>query len=123
MESIAACAAVSDYAQAAMDSIRGYEPQGTGKVWIDVYERGAVQPVEEVDKVNIPILLIHGSVDSRVLPKQAKLYRNALDKAGIQTMGLNCTIASITGVVPAGQIDDAVEAIQGCFEVPSIIRK
>ena len=75
-------AAVSDYEQAAMDSIRGYEPQGTSKTWIDVYERGAVQPVEEVDKVNIPILLIHGSVDSRVLPKQAKLYRNALDKAG-----------------------------------------
>ena len=73
---------MSDYAQAAMDSIRGYEPQGTGKVWIDVYERGAVQPVEEVDKVNVPILLIHGSVDSRVLPKQAKLYRNALDDAG-----------------------------------------
>ena len=75
-------AAVSDYAQAAADSTRGYEPSGTGKIWVDVYEKGAVQPVEEVDKVNVPILLIHGSVDSRVLPKQAKLYRNALDKAG-----------------------------------------
>ncbi|NIL94384.1 MAG: prolyl oligopeptidase family serine peptidase [Woeseiaceae bacterium] len=75
-------AAVSSYIQSAIDGTRGFEPSGIGKIWIDVYERGAVQPVEEVDKVNVPILLIHGSVDSRVMPNQAKLYRKALDKAG-----------------------------------------
>ncbi len=75
-------AAVSSYNQAAIDSTRGVSPSGFSKIWIDVYERGAVQPVDEVDKVNIPILLIHGSVDSRVLPKQAHMYRKALDKAG-----------------------------------------
>jgi len=75
-------AAVADYVQSAVDSTRGYSPDGIGKIWIDVYEKGAVQPVDEVDKVNVPILLIHGSVDSRVLPNQARLYRKALDKAG-----------------------------------------
>ena len=75
-------AAVSSYIQSAIDGTRGFEPSGIGKIWIDVYERGAVQPVEEVDKVNVPILLIHGSVDSRVMPNQARLYRKALDKAG-----------------------------------------
>ena len=75
-------AAVADYVQSAVDGTRGYSPDGFGKIWIDVYEKGAVQPVDEVEKVNIPILLIHGSVDSRVLPNQARLYRKALDKAG-----------------------------------------
>lgn len=72
-------AAVSDYVMAANDSQRR-TPSGTSRVWRDVYAYGAVQPVEEAEKVNVPILLIHGSVDSRVLPKQAKVYRKALDK-------------------------------------------
>lgn len=77
-------AAVSDYVTAAADGFRGTAPRAgsTGQVWRDVYEIGAVQPVREVDKVNVPILLIHGTVDSRVLPKQARLYRDALDRAG-----------------------------------------
>lgn len=77
-------AAVSDYVTAAADGFRGIPPHSgsIGQVWRDVFEIGAVQPVREVDKVNVPILLIHGSVDSRVLPKQARLYRDALDRAG-----------------------------------------
>ena len=73
-------AAVTDYVQAAVDGFRGRSPRGTGKVWDEVYERGAVQPVEEVPKVNIPIMLIHGDVDSRVLPKQARLYLKELEE-------------------------------------------
>ena len=75
-------AAVSDYRRAANEFSRGSKPRGFSLVWRDVYEYGAVQPVDEVDKVNIPVLLIHGSVDSRVLPKQAAVYRDALDEAG-----------------------------------------
>ncbi len=74
-------AAVSDYVVIANDFQRR-TPDGTGRVWRDVYEYGAVHPTKEADKVNIPILLIHGSVDSRVLPKQAAIYRKALEKAG-----------------------------------------
>ncbi|MDJ0812943.1 MAG: prolyl oligopeptidase family serine peptidase [Woeseiaceae bacterium] len=73
-------AAVTDYRQAAIDGFRGGSPRGTGKVWDEVYERGAVQPVKEVPKVNVPILLIHGDVDSRVLPKQARLYLDELEE-------------------------------------------
>jgi dipeptidyl aminopeptidase/acylaminoacyl peptidase len=76
-------AAVTSYIQAAIDGNRGRgsPPEGSiGQIWDDVYERGAVQPVDEVEKVNIPILLIHGSVDSRVLPKQARLYLKELKK-------------------------------------------
>ena len=53
---------------------------GTGKIWREVYMYGAVQPTEEVPKVNVPVLLIHGNVDHRVLPKQANMYRKELDK-------------------------------------------
>ena len=75
-------AAVSDYITAAIDGFGAGAVSGTGKVWKEVYEYGAVQPAREPEKVNVPILLIHGSVDSRVLPKQAQLYRDALDTAG-----------------------------------------
>lgn len=74
-------AAVSDYVMASNDEFRR-TPDGIARIWRDVYEYGAVQPVDEAEKVNVPVLLIHGSVDSRVLPKQAKVYRDALDKAG-----------------------------------------
>lgn len=40
----------------------------------------AVSPIDEVSKVNIPILLIHGTVDQRTPPEQAKLYLKELQK-------------------------------------------
>ncbi len=46
----------------------------------------------------------------------------ALENRGIELLALNCTVASITGTVPASQLDSAVEAIQGCFEVPTVFR-
>jgi len=47
---------------------------------------------------------------------------NALETAGIDLMGLSCTIASITGVVPSSQLSWTIEAIQNCFDVPSILK-
>lgn len=44
------------------------------------YRRGAVNPVDEVEKVNVPILMIHGTVDQRVQPAQARLYLKELEK-------------------------------------------
>lgn len=46
----------------------------------------------------------------------------ALGRGGVPLLALNCTVASITGAVPARDLDAALEAIQGCFEVPSIFR-
>ncbi|MGI9237648.1 MAG: alpha/beta hydrolase family protein [Woeseiaceae bacterium] len=42
----------------------------------------AVSPVDEAANVNIPVLIIHGTVDQRTPPEQAKLYIKALEKAG-----------------------------------------
>ncbi len=58
----------------------GNASSGTGKIWQQVYQYGAIQPTEEVPKVNVPILLVHGDVDQRVRPRQAKMYLKELKK-------------------------------------------
>ena len=45
------------------------------RMWDD-----SISPLEEAAKVNVPMLLIHGSVDQRVPPKHAKKYRDKLDE-------------------------------------------
>lgn len=42
----------------------------------------SVSPITEADKVNVPMLIIHGSVDQRVPVKHADKYIKALDRAG-----------------------------------------
>ena len=54
--------------------------RGAGEIEQMSYRRGAVNPVDEVEGVNVPILLIHGSVDQRVQPVQAKIYYDKLDR-------------------------------------------
>jgi len=46
----------------------------------------------------------------------------AFDKNGVHLLALNCTVASITGAIPAPELDAALDAIQNCFEVPSVFR-
>ena len=46
----------------------------------------------------------------------------ALENAGVDLMGLSCTIASITGVVPSFHLSRTIEAIRNCFDVPSILK-
>ncbi|EDL48745.1 S9 family peptidase [Erythrobacter sp. SD-21] len=41
-----------------------------------------INPIEEVDKVNIPVLMVHGDVDARVLYYHLEDYRDAMEKAG-----------------------------------------
>jgi dipeptidyl aminopeptidase/acylaminoacyl peptidase len=40
----------------------------------------SVSPIEVVDKVNVPLLLIHGSVDQRVPPAHVRKYLSKLEK-------------------------------------------
>jgi aspartokinase len=48
---------------------------------------------------------------------------SALHEKDIPLLGLNCTIASITGVVSSPQFISTIQAIQGCFDVPSVTKK
>jgi aspartokinase len=47
----------------------------------------------------------------------------AFDRAGVDLLALSCSIASMAGVVPSGQIQRATDAIRDRFEVPSVIGK
>ncbi len=54
--------------------------RGAGEIEQMAYRNGAINPIDEVEKVNVPILLIHGSVDQRVQPVQARIYYRQLKK-------------------------------------------
>lgn len=41
-----------------------------------------VNPMEEIDEVNVPVLMVHGDVDRRVLYFNFKEYKQSLQKAG-----------------------------------------
>jgi dipeptidyl aminopeptidase/acylaminoacyl peptidase len=47
------------------------------RMWVD-----SVSPVEEVSKVNVPMLLIHGNVDQRVPPEHVRRYVDEMEKQG-----------------------------------------
>lgn len=42
--------------------------------------RDSMNPIDEAEKVNVPILLIHGSVDQRVPPAHVRKYLDKLEK-------------------------------------------
>jgi len=47
----------------------------------------------------------------------------SFERAGVDLLALNCSIASIKGIVPSEQIQIAINTIQGCFEVPALMKK
>jgi len=57
------------------DLIRGAPEIEQINMWQD-----SVSPMNEVSKVNVPMLLIHGSVDQRVPPAHVRKYMNELDR-------------------------------------------
>lgn len=59
------------------DSLRGIQKVEQLNFWND-----SVNPIKEVENVNVPLLLVHGSIDQRVPIKHAEKYKKALEKAG-----------------------------------------
>ena len=57
--------------------LRGTSQQEQLRMWDD-----SISPLEEVEKVNVPMLIIHGDVDQRVPIDHANKYLKALDKVG-----------------------------------------
>jgi dipeptidyl aminopeptidase/acylaminoacyl peptidase len=45
---------------------------------------GAISPMKEVPKINVPMLVVHGSNDQRVPPEHFDKYIDELDRAGIE---------------------------------------
>jgi dipeptidyl aminopeptidase/acylaminoacyl peptidase len=40
----------------------------------------SISPMDEAEKVNVPLMLIHGNVDQRVTPEHVRRYMDELDK-------------------------------------------
>lgn len=57
--------------------LRGAQKAEQLAMWDD-----SVSPIEEVDKINVPLLLIHGDVDQRVPVEHAEKYLKRLEQAG-----------------------------------------
>ncbi len=57
--------------------LRGWPALEQINMWDD-----SISPIEEVEKVNVPMLVIHGDVDQRVPPEHAKKYVKLLDEYG-----------------------------------------
>jgi dipeptidyl aminopeptidase/acylaminoacyl peptidase len=77
---VIAGAAVSDMVKQVNTIANEVWFRGAGEIEQMSYRKGAINPVDEVEDVNVPILLIHGSVDQRVQPIQAKIYYDRLDR-------------------------------------------
>jgi dipeptidyl aminopeptidase/acylaminoacyl peptidase len=57
--------------------LRGHRRNQHLSMWDD-----SISPIDEVEKVNVPVLLIHGSADQRVPAEQARKYQRLLEKYG-----------------------------------------
>jgi dipeptidyl aminopeptidase/acylaminoacyl peptidase len=57
--------------------VRGASLTEQVKMWTE-----SVSPIEEAEKVNVPLLLVHGTVDQRVPLVHSLRYRKELDKYG-----------------------------------------
>ena len=55
--------------------LRGAQGIAQLNMWDD-----SISPIKEVEKVNVPVLLVHGDVDQRVPPEHAEKYRKGLEK-------------------------------------------
>ncbi|HZD52699.1 MAG TPA: prolyl oligopeptidase family serine peptidase [Woeseiaceae bacterium] len=59
------------------DRMRGAQANEQLNMWDD-----SVSPLEEAEKVNVPVLIVHGDVDQRVPTEHSRKYRAALDRYG-----------------------------------------
>jgi hypothetical protein len=48
---------------------------------------------------------------------------SSLEKRNVDVLSLSCTIASITGVIDKSQLDQTIDGIKDCFEVPMVVEK
>lgn len=59
------------------DRMRGASKMEQLNMWTD-----SISPIDEAEKVNVPVLLIHGDVDQRVPPEHVRRYLDKLEKYG-----------------------------------------
>ena len=111
---VIAGAAVADAKKVYLKRSRGSAPKAL-EAWSRA--RGGyvgINPIDEIDKVNIPVMMVHGDVDARVLYFNMKDYKNEMEKAlktkeiGRCTGGLDDAECTTTVYRSRKGFDDAV---------------
>ncbi|SFP22153.1 alpha/beta hydrolase family protein [Qipengyuania nanhaisediminis] len=80
---VIAGAAVSDPEKSYKQRRSPYSPKAIDD-WAQRRGMIGINPIKEVSNVNVPILMVHGDVDARVLYFHYEDYKDAIEKAGIQ---------------------------------------
>ena len=76
-------AAVADPAKSYARQRNAYSPKALDE-WAKRRGTIGINPMKDVEKTNIPVLMVHGSVDRRVEYWNLKDYRAATEKAGLR---------------------------------------
>ena len=97
-------------------------PASKGHSHTEIMNR--IAPEVEINKISSPVATfsMNGPHFGDRYGIASELFY-ALKESSVDLLALNCTISSIIGVLPAHQIQIAIQAIQGCFEVPSVTKK
>lgn len=78
---VIAGAAVADPAKSYRERRSPYSPKALDD-WAQRRGMIGVNPVEDVDKVNVPVMMVHGDVDRRVEYYHLRDFKTAMEKAG-----------------------------------------
>jgi hypothetical protein len=112
VQCVIAGAAVADPAKSYARQRNAYSPKALDE-WAKRRGMIGINPMKDVEKTNVPVLMIHGSVDRRVEYWNLKDYRAAADKAGLRGRvtvdGVSAPEANapLAGVLPASSAEPA----------------
>jgi len=79
---VVAGAAVADLVQ--QYNYYGKYLSGSQKVRQEAYSKDSVNPIEHIDEIKVPLLIIHGDNDQRVPIKHAYKFVDELKKKNVQ---------------------------------------
>ena len=80
---VIAGAAVADPEKVYMKRRNPYDPKALDE-WSQRRGMIGINPIKEVSKVNVPVLMVHGDVDARVMYFNYEDYKSEIEKAGIK---------------------------------------
>jgi dipeptidyl aminopeptidase/acylaminoacyl peptidase len=102
-------AAVADPAKSYARQRNAYSPKALDE-WAKRRGTIGINPMKDVEKTNIPVLMVHGSVDRRVEYWNLKDYRAATEKAGLRGR------VTVGGVAAEGAGPSAGAPVAGSVE-------
>ena len=109
---VIAGAAVADPEKAYLQRKSPWAPKAIDE-WAQRRGMTTINPVKEIDKVNVPVMMVHGDVDARVLLYHMKDYKKEMQKSVAATSSGKCTgglkdTECVTTVYRSGKKGDGI---------------